>query len=172
MAGKKDGLFIEPVKSYFDSLPDCRKENVAISDFEGETIIFYMRPEDIDKHNLPQWLKGCNMIGEPHPSMLKLLKEESKGFSIIRCDKVKVVRIKSLIDKHKIKKIQMLKIDTEGHDCIILNDFLDTVDILPRIIKFENNDLSNQKEIEAITKRLKERGYRMQYTKGDVICRL
>ena len=172
MAGKKDGLFIEPVKSYFDSLPDCRKENVAISDFEGEVLMFYMNPEDIDKHKLPQWLKGCNMIGEPHPSMLKVLKEEKKGLSIIKCDKVKVVRIKSLIDKHNIKKIQMLKIDTEGHDCIILNDFLDTVNILPRIIQFENNELSDQKEIKAVTKRLKERGYRMQYTKGDIICRL
>jgi len=66
----------------------------------------------------------------------------------------------------------VLKIDTEGHDCIILNDFLDTVDILPRIIQFENNELSDQKEIKAVTKRLKERGYRMQYTKGDIICRL
>ena len=172
MAGKKDGLFIEPVKSYFDSLPDCTKENVAISDFEGEVLMFYMNPEDIDKHKLPQWLKGCNMIGEPHPTMMKVLREEKKGFSIIRCDKVKVVRIKSLIDKHNIKKIQVLKIDTEGHDCIILNDFLDTVDILPRIIQFENNELSDQKEIKAVTKRLKERGYRMQYTKGDIICRL
>ena len=172
MAGKRDGLFIEPVKAYFDSLPNCNKENVAISNFEGEVIMFYMRPEDIDKHKLPKWLKGCNMIGEPHPTMLKVLREEKKGLSIIRCDKVKVVRIKSLIDKHNIKKIKVLKIDTEGHDCIILNDFLDTVDILPRIIIFENNELSNQQEIEAVTKRLKERGYRMQYTKGDVICRL
>lgn len=172
MAGKRDGLFIEPVKTYFDSLPECRKENVAISDFEGEVIMFYMRPEDIDRHKLPGWLKGCNMIGEPHPTMLRVLREEKKGLSIIKCDKVKVVRIKSLIDKYNIKKIQVLKIDTEGHDCVILNDFLDTVQISPRIIIFENNELSNQKEIEAITQRLKNKGYRMQYTKGDIICRL
>lgn len=167
MAGKRDGLFIEPVKPYFDSLPNCRKENVAVSNFEGEIDVYYIDPDYIDAIPLPQWLKGCNMIGKPHPTTLNYAPYEK-----ILKQTIKVVRIKSLIDKHNIKKIQVLKIDTEGHDCIILNDFLDTVDISPRIIIFENNELSNQEEIEAITERLKNKGYKMQYTKGDVICRL
>ena len=172
MAGKKDGLFIEPVKPYFDSLPKCRKENVAVSNFEGEVEMYYMNPDDIEALNLPEWLKGCNMIGEPHPSMVDVLIREYGSISPIKCDKVKVVRIKSLIDKYNIEKVQFLKIDTEGHDCIILNDYLDTVGILPKMIQFENNQLSDQKEIQAITERLLQQGYKMQYTKGDVICRL
>lgn len=172
MAGKRDGLFIEPVKPYFDSLPKCRKENVAVSNFEGEVDMYYMNPDDVDALDLPKWLKGCNMMGEPHPTMVDVLRREYGSISPIKCHKIKVVRIKSLLKKHNIEKVQYLKIDTEGHDCTILNDYLDTVGILPKIIQFENNQLSDQKEIEVITERLTKLGYKMKYSNGDVICRL
>ena len=44
-AGKVDGIFIEPVKYYFDRLPECRKENIAISNYEGEIDIYYLTHE-------------------------------------------------------------------------------------------------------------------------------
>ena len=55
-AGIRDGLFIEPVKYYFDRLPRCRKENVAISNQEGEIDVYYMTEEDIKENNLPYWI--------------------------------------------------------------------------------------------------------------------
>ena len=44
-AGEVDGLFIEPVKSYFDRLPDCNKENIAISkqNWNCKSILFKSR---------------------------------------------------------------------------------------------------------------------------------
>lgn len=171
-AGIRDGLFIEPVKYYFDRLPRCRKENVAISNQEGEIEVYYMTEGDIMRNNLPNWLRGCNKIGSPHPTMVNMLEETGLDQGLIKKHTVKVVRIKSLIDKYNIKKINFLKIDTEGHDCIILNDFFDTVDILPRIIQFESNVLSDEAEVKLLTDRIANKGYSMQFTKGDIICRI
>lgn len=171
-AGIREGIFIEPVKYYFDRLPNCKKENIAISNYEGEIDIYYMTEEDINNYNLPNWIKGCNRVGEPHPTTVALLNEQGIDLDIIQKNTVQVKRIRSIINKYFIKKINFLKIDTEGHDCIILNDFFDTVDILPRIIQFENNSLSDTKEIKNITNRIIKRGYEMKYSKGDIICRL
>jgi len=166
-AGKEHGLFVEPVKEHFDRLPNCLKENVAVSNYEGEIDIYYIPSKVINSENLPNWVRGCNSVNEPHPSLVEL------GYSdYIKVDKVKVVRIKSLIDKHKIIFIDLLKIDTEGHDCIILNDFLDTVDIKPKVIQFESNVLSKQIDIINVVKRLEVYGYKCSQVKHDMICRL
>lgn len=171
-AGIRDGLFIEPVKPYFDRLPKCRKEKVAISNYEGDVDIYYMNPEDIEKLKLPNWLRGCNMIGKQHPTMVDVLQREYGTTDPIKKETVKVVRIKTLLDKYNINNINLLKIDTEGHDCTILNDFFDTVNFLPIKIIFENNVLSKKVEIESTVSRLNSLGYNLQYGKGDIICNL
>lgn len=164
-AGNVDGLFIEPVKEHFDRLPPCRKENVAISNREGLIEIFYIPTETIHKELLPNWVRGCNSVGSIHPTILK------NGWAkFVTVDVVKVVRIKSLIDKYDIKHIDTLKIDTEGHDCVILNDFLDTVPIRPKTIQFENNVLSRSVDVENTVKRLEEIGYICKQVKFDMVC--
>ena len=57
LAGEKDGLFIEPISEYFDRLPNCKKENVAVSDYEGEIDIYYIPSHVIQRENLPNWLQ-------------------------------------------------------------------------------------------------------------------
>ena len=166
-AGKENGLFIEPVKEHFDRLPKCLKENVAVSNYEGEIDIYYIPSSVIEREFLPNWVRGCNSVNIPHPTIVDL------GFShFIEKNTVKVVRIKSLIDKHEIKRIDLLKIDTEGHDITILNDFLDTCDIKPKVIQFENNVLSNQKDVIKIVERLNNKGYICRQVKHDMICKL
>lgn len=165
-AGKVDGLFIEPIKEYFDRLPECNKENVAISNYDGEINIYYIPSKVIEEKKLPDWLRGCNSVNKIHPTIVK---ENLTKFCTV--NKVKVVRIKSLIDKYTITDIELLKIDTEGHDCIILNDYLDTVNILPKVIQFENNVLSNPKEVEILVERLTKIGYICKQLNFDMICR-
>ena len=164
-AGQKDGLFIEPIKEYFDRLGDCRKENVAVSNYEGEIEIYYIPSEVIYSNNIPKGLRGCNSVGAPHPTVIKLGYGEyiQKGI-------VKVKRIKTLLDKHGVTGIEFLKIDTEGHDCVILNDFLDTCDILPKKIQFEANILSKEKDVLEVIERLKHFGYNCNRLGEDCIC--
>lgn len=173
-AGEVDGLFIEPVKPYFDRLPECRKENVAISNRSGTVKVFYVLPEDIEMLGLPYWSRGCNSIGKPHPTMLKLLTNMfgRNGKNYIKEEEVKVERIKTVLDRHKIKRIDELKIDTEGHDTVILNDFLNTVDFLPDRIVFEANDLTSKLELNKTISKLKGKGYGAMKYKNDIIATL
>lgn len=173
-AGKVEGIFIEPVKYYFDRLPDCNKINCAISNYEGEIDIYYVTDDEISRYNLPNWVRGCNSVGKPHPSVFNLLTSNAgiNALGIIRKDTVPVRRIKSIIQEHNVTVIDFLKIDTEGHDCIILQDFLDTVNILPAKIQFEANVLSIWDDVSALVKRLKSMGYQIQRTHTDIIATL
>lgn len=171
-AGKVEGIFIEPVKYYFDRLPECNKENVAISNYEGSTDVFFLTDDQINSAGFPDWVRGCNSINHPHPTVLRLMREVGLSPMLLQPERVKVVRIKSIIDKYNVTHIDFLKIDTEGHDCIILNDFLDTVDILPKVIQFEANVLSNQSEVEALSTRLSHYNYRIQKVNDDIIATL
>lgn len=169
-AGQVPGIFIEPVKYYFDRLPDCNKINCAISNYEGEIYIYYLTDDEITKYNLPQWVRGCNSVNTIHPSVEKLIRDKGISLDIICSHSVPVRRIKSIIDKHNVTSIDILKIDTEGHDCIILNDFLDTVDILPNKIQFEANVLSDSSEVDALIERLESFGYKTDRTETDVMA--
>lgn len=166
-AGKLNGLFIEPITEYFNRLPECRKENVAVSNYEGEIDIYYIPSKVIDDKKLPQWLRGCNSVDHVHPTIISTGNQRY-------CVKntVPVTRIKTLLDKYGITDIKTLKIDTEGHDYIILNDFLNSCDIKPRKIQFENNSLSDQKETLKLCKRLHQLGYTTFQLKFDMICEL
>lgn len=185
-AGQVDGVFIEPVKYYFDRLQqlaldrlsetggisaghNTHFENVAISDYDGEGYMFYVREETIQKHNLPSWVRGCSSIRVPHPSAVSVLAPLGLIMSV---RPVQVVRIKSIIDKYKITSLDLLKIDTEGHDCIILNDYINTVDILPKVIQFESNELSDPGEVAKVVERLKPLGYDCKQVKYDMLCTL
>lgn len=165
LAGQVEGLFIEPVKEYFNRLPNCLKENVAVSNYEGEIDLYYIPTELIKLNNLPNWVRGCNSVGKPHDTIVK------NGWDKYAVkETVQVVRINTLIQKHAIQEIDFLKIDTEGHDCVILNDFLDTVGILPLKIQFEANVLSDRKEIDKLVKRLTNIGYECSQVKDDMVC--
>lgn len=165
-AGVLDGIYIEPVKYYYDRLPNnCIKENVAISNYNGTAMMYYIPLKVIEDNKLPNWLRGCNSINKIHPTVVKM------GLSnYVRQQEVTVTRCKNIIDKHNVLEIDLLKIDTEGHDCIILNDYLDTVELLPNKIMFENNILSNQLEVHNTVDRLKQLGYVCEYVGNDVMC--
>jgi FkbM family methyltransferase len=196
-AGQVDGVFIEPVKYYYDRMVDLALkrdedfdggmelyapttyfENVAISDYEGEAQMHSVASWAISDYNLPPWIRGCSSINEPHPSAIKILNAghvpswSDIGQPSIKRETVQVVRIKSIIDKYNITSLDLLKIDTEGHDCIILNDYLNTVEILPKVIQFESNELSDPKEVAKVCARLKPLGYDCKQVKYDMICQL
>ena len=192
-AGQVDGVFIEPVKYYFDRMVDLSKrrigrftddepedvgifmryENVAISDYEGEVEVFSVKVDNMLSMGAPQWMRGCNSISKPHPSVITWCQARFiDPIQYTNRETVPVVRIKSIIDKYNITELDLLKIDTEGHDCIILNDYINTVEILPKVIQFEANVLSDPKEVAKLVARLKPLGYECKQVKDDMICRL
>lgn len=152
----KKYILIEPIKFYLDKLPNKEniiKVNSAISDSLKEVDIFYLKEEDIIKYNLPWWLRGCNSIEKMHPTVLSLLKQNNISENIISNNKIKTITFEDLINQFKIKFIDQLKIDTEGHDHFILKDVLKNIEkkeIKINKIIFEYNSLSNKEYLDKL----------------------
>ncbi len=158
------GLSVEPLKLYLDNLPDrenVTKVNYGISNVVGETSIYYVKPDDIVKYNLPIWVRGCNSINAPHPSIQSLLGDQHD--EIITIDVVKIVNWEVLIKEYNITSVHFLKIDTEGHDAVILRDYYENClldeKLLAERIVFENNVLSDELLVQDIISDFKKLGY-------------
>ncbi len=76
-----------------------------------------------------------------------------------------------LIERYNVEGVELLKIDTEGHDCVIINNILNSTNqVLPKKIWFEANELTNPKFIEKTIRRLEVFGYNIIDNNGwDVI---
>lgn len=155
------GLSIEPLKFYLDNLPNkdnVIKVNCAISDKNGYVDVFWIDPKDIQIYNLPEWLRGCNSIINPHPSAIKEL-EERNLLHLYKKSECKCMTWSTIVEIYDIRYVEYLKIDTEGHDCVIINSILDDNSILPKKILFENNVLSDVNYVNLTLDRLKSYGY-------------
>jgi hypothetical protein len=122
---EKNYLLVEPMSEYLDKLPtgeNIKKENSACSNACGNFEIFYVPESVILELNLPLWMKGCSKINEPHKVVLNYLNAVGIGKSIINSKTINVISFNKLVEKYNIEHIQNLKIDTEGHDHIILNE--------------------------------------------------
>ena len=163
------GISIDPLKIYLNNLPDKEnviKVNCAIGEKNEIVDVFYLDPDDIKNYNLPDCLRGCNSIKNPHPSTEKEL-EDKDLMHLYRKEQCECINWDTLVERYDVKKVNYLKIDTEGHDCYILNNILESkCQILPNKITFENNVLSPTFLVEAILEKLKKKGYR-EIERGD-----
>ena len=170
---RQTGLSVEPVKFYLDRLPKNShiiKVNCAISDKNSTTNVFCVKPEDIDEYGLSWFLKGCNSIIRPHSVTERELKEKNLEF-LLNQTECEMITWDKLTERYDIESVDLLKIDTEGHDCVIINNILDSkIQILPKKIWFEANELTNPKFVEKTVKRLEKFGYSIvEYNNWDVI---
>jgi len=176
------GLSIEPLKCYQDKLPNkpnVKKINVGISNINGESTIFYIHEDDIKKYKLPDWVRGCNSVGKIHPSLNAEVKWVNdilirclKPFNInevnkiVREEKIKVINWDTLVKNESIEGIGFLKIDTEGHDIVILKDYLKKCESNPSLlankIQFESNQLIPKYEVDNIIKILEDKKYSLK----------
>ena len=170
------GLSVEPIKLYLDRLPNnphVIKVNSAISNRNGVTDIFWVDPIDIIEYGLPSWIKGCNSIIRPHITTSKILQDNNLEF-LIKQTPCEMITWETLIKRYDVKTLDILKIDTEGHDCVIINDIIDNNGgVLPKKIFFEGNELTNPKFIEKTIKKLENVGYKLVSNNNwDVIVEL
>ena len=121
----KTYLLVEPVEYYLNNIPNTSnvfKANYAISDAEGVIDVYYVEESNIQKYNLPYWVRGCNKVNTKHPTVVKLLEDIGISEDIFTCKKVKCITFNTLRQIYNITYINKLKIDTEGHDHIVLKE--------------------------------------------------
>jgi FkbM family methyltransferase len=167
------GLSIDPLKIYLDRLPNNSsviKVNCAISDKNGVTNVFWVDPHDIVEYDLSPFLRGCNSIIRPHSVTERELKEKKLEF-LLNQTECEMITWEKLVERYDVESVELLKIDTEGHDCVIINNILSSNNsVLPKKIWFEANELTNPKFVEKTVKRLESFGYTiLRYNDWDVI---
>ena len=160
------GITVEPIKTYIDKLPNkpnVIKVNAAITSNRKSDLvdIFYIPEDVIDANQWPEWLKGCNRINCYHGE--HFLPERMKE---VRTYKVSLLNIDELFEQYNIKSVKYLKIDTEGHDCVILKglfDYLKTQskEKYPKKITFESNVWTKQSDIDETINYAINIGYKL-----------
>jgi hypothetical protein len=125
------GLSVDAMKIYINQLPnlECwRKLNSAVvgsmEDIppSGMVDTYFIDPKDIAQHRLPDWLKGCNSVGRPHATALKILKRRNLTH-LMHSISVPVMSVEQLLDENEICRMKKFKVDVEGFDGDLLVAF-------------------------------------------------
>lgn len=166
------GLSIEPINSYLESLPKKSKVikvNAALSNYDGEIEIYHISTSEMSKHGLPFWVRGCNSVNKPHEYTRNKIGAELYD-SIVHRTKVPTLSWNTLVRNYNVGSIGYLKIDTEGHEHIILKDYFELCESNPKLyakkIKFEYNETSNKKVLDELISKLTN--YEIIYEEEDI----
>lgn len=160
------GISVEPIAHYLDRLPSkprVKKLNLAISPSNQlETLLMYYVPElEIQRHCLPDWLRGCNSLGGYHFQHTAL-----NITHLVQTQEVRSVPIAVLFRENQVTELEYLKLDTEGSDSDILVHFYDylTSDGYskpPVQIEFETNSLTPEHRVQEVLDLYAGLGYRV-----------
>jgi len=157
------GIIVEPIDIYINNIPfnkNVIKQKCAISTKNGTDFMYYIPPETIERTGIVNCYRGMNKLSNYHMGHNEIkdlvVKQETEVFTY-----------KTLLTNLNVTYVDFLKIDTEGHDCDIINDILDTMTNLPKYIYFENNGLTElQKRTDTIY-RLWQYGFVHIFTEDD-----
>ena len=150
-----NGILIEPQKNIFNELKENYKEfsknlifeNIAISSKENEIELFSSKSGNKST--------AASVRKDVAKRQLK------KGDKLLQSIKVKSMTLKDLINKHSVKKIDLLQIDTEGYDFEVIKT-LDLENFKPKIIQFEFGHLT-PKECNDVVKYLSLNNYMIHW---------
>lgn len=168
------GISVEPIKYYLDMLPNkpnVKKINKAISNRSGSIQIFYLPEHLIPILGVPIYLKGCNSVDDYHYQhrLCNVTEHVCKEW-------VDVIPISKLLKDNNVRKVHFLKIDTEGHDCIIMSDLYNYLleknnekNYYPSKIQFESNILTSKELVDHTINLFQSIGYIVEYRDLDTM---
>jgi len=162
---KTKGISVDAVKYYIDNLPNkinVKKINVGISNVRSSINVYYIPEKVIEENNFPKWLKGCNCINDFHP--LHIIHNIT---NFCKIEKVNVITTYELFYENSVRKVNYLKIDTEGHDCVILKTLYFYIKYLPsefypNKILFETNEWTKNTDVDEIIFLFTSLGYKLE----------
>jgi len=171
------GLSIEPVRYYLDRLPEragVKKLWCAVSADNCKAMleVYYVPESVIKEKGLPDWLRGCNHVGDYHFQHKKLGIEHLVETSHVPC-----LPIGELFEREQVTELDLLKLDTEGQDCAILLNLADWLQqqpatARPRKIIFESNELADSNQVTAVINKYIMLGYNLQISDYDTVLEI
>lgn len=166
------GVLVEPVRTYFDRLKENYRsndrlifENVAISDCDEIRDFYRIRDE---AHFLPEWCRGLGTFDLNVLLTHRWAIPDLERY-VVR-EKVECISFNHLIEKHRIGKIDLLLVDTEGYDYEVLKQ-VDFDTLAPEILLYEHQYIEKQRRLH-LEKGLKNHGYRLSSHFGNTLAYL
>lgn len=176
---KLSGLLVEPLNGAFQSLlknysgnNNLIFENAAISNKEGFQSMYEIKKEFQDIYEKYTKEKATMMSSFNKDHVRKYLRRGMGEFfkdkqvdDYINEVQVKTISFDTLMQKHRVKNIDLLQIDTEGFDFEIIK-MVDFNKYSPKLINYESVHLnaSDRAQCESL---LKEKGYLLLNNKAD-----
>ncbi len=166
------GLSVEPIKKYLDNLPNYdnnTKVNVAISNTNGLVKFYKLKDEYIDNPDkVPKHDRGMSSLEIANNSTKRLQgRARKERFELVE---VPAMTVEKLLSDYNITSVEHFKVDTEGFDCEIIKQLLET-SLRPQHIKFEIGH-SKQEDVTMIKNLLIESGYNITKEGWDLECSL
>ena len=170
-----EGILLEPMEDAYASLKKNYEQfnkvkclNLALDIKDQEKIFFSVNPkyfEHYKKKFSDKNVKWLNILSSFHKE--HLVRHGIKDKHIISKN-IKCISFKTLIDRYDFEDLDLLIIDTEGYDCTLVNNFIETMDMRPLII-FEWIHGEND-EVNKLLKKLIENNYEFFKIGRDLIC--
>ena len=164
------GLLVEPVPHLHERLvaqyrerPEVRIERAAVSTRDGDAALYRLRTVPGQS---PEWFNQLATLDRE--VLLKQRSSIPEIDSLVIEERVPTVRLDTLLARHGISRIDLLVIDTEGHDLEVLRS-LDFARFRPTLLMFEHQHLSETDKQSAYAL-LETAGYEFRETpEGDAI---
>jgi FkbM family methyltransferase len=168
------GVMVEPVPYLFErlrrnygALDRVALENAAISDADGHRPFYQLAPvDDPEREGLPSWydaigsLSRENVVG--HRDLIPDVERR-----IVRTE-VTCMTFESLCRKHGLSELELLMVDTEGHDWTILQG-VDFEAHRPRLVVYEHLHLPPAERAKCRA-HLQQQGYETREEWFDTWC--
>ena len=165
------GLLVEPVPHLYEMLvaryrdrPGVSVERAAVSTEDGDAPLYRLRAIP---GQTPEWFNQLATLDRR--VLLKHRSSIPQIDSLIVEERVPTVRLDTLLAHHEISRIDLLVIDTEGHDLEVLRS-LDFARFRPTLVMFEHQHLS-ESDKKAAYALVETAGYDFRETiEGDAIA--
>lgn len=136
------GVMVEPVPYVFERLranygahSRIALENAAITDEDGTRELFHLAEAEPGTPRLPDWY---DKLGTFHRDVLLKHRAAIPDFDQrLRTLQVPCLTFESLCRKHGLASVDLIQLDTEGHDFEILRQ-IDLDALRPRLVMYEH----------------------------------
>jgi FkbM family methyltransferase len=177
---KWEGVLVEPLPDVFELLKEnynnisgLNFENVAISEKNEIRAMSRIPLSAVEENKVPRWAFGISSL-VPEKTIFSQKNSSKEVFESLQketiTENVKCITLKSLLDKYKVKEVDVLQIDTEGYDVNIIKQ-INFSEFKPKVINFEWQWLT-EKEKDSITKHLMSFGYFLYNCGEDMLASL
>jgi FkbM family methyltransferase len=162
-------LLVEPIipmyrklVEFYAGFPEVRCENCAIGREDGTMTLYTVRPDP----SLPPYV--TRLASFDRRIVLKQRGTVPAIANFIEPVQVPAMTLQSLLNKHEIRLLDWLQLDTEGFDFEIIKMLFGTA-FRPQIISFESAHLSREDKIACATV-LRGEGYQYVTLDRDTIA--